>query len=230
MKMNDRTGWYFRDWNRFRAGLREIWQKYDQDTAQLEAHRGSRYYTECIEKLEKERQDAIQALRAEYRREFSVTIDGMRKSILSRPAIPPSADQVAILSVLKMREKVSQEELEQAARALADNDFALAALEDISSSKGIKLRLPTTKTALVLQHVDDLADSANRLLALEKADSRREMTDAAHRNRWETGNHNPNVFYSYMTDQDVSSENEVLTRFGFIKSEDIPAFLEAVNR
>ena len=228
--MNNRTTWYFNDWCKYRNGLREIWKKYDQEAAQLEPHKGSRYYAESMEKLEKERQEAIQALRVEFRREFSVTIEGMRNSVLSRPAVPPSADQVAILSVLKMREKVSQEELEQAARALADNDLALATLEDISSSKGVKLCLPTTKTALVLRHIDDLADSANRLLALEKADSRRAMMDAAHRDRWTKGVADPDAFYSYMQDEDVASENAVLSRFGFIKQEDIPAFQAAVNR
>ena len=79
--------------------------------------------------------------------------------------------------------------------------------------------------------IDSLADSASRLLKLEKPDSRRERLAAAHRNKYEhKQNYDSTVFGVYWVDQDVSGEDEALNLFGGIAPDQIADFKEAVNR
>ena len=228
--MNERTKWFFNDWCKYRAGLREIWASFDQGMKELEPMKGSKHYIERSEELTTERDNAIHNLQTEFRNEFSLTIEGMRQAVYSRPATPPSADQLAILQTLNLRKKVSVEDLEMAERSMSGNDFALAALQDIAVAKGVNYRIPTTKNDLILQRIDSLADSASRLLKLEKPDSRRERLAAAHRNRYEKHVFDPTVFESFWADQDVSGEDEALNLFGGIAPDQIADFKEAVNR
>lgn len=228
--MNERTKWFFNDWCKYRAGLREIWASFDQGMKELEPMKGSKHYIERCEELTTERDNAVHDLQSEFRNEFSLTIAGMRKSVVERPAIPPSSDQVAILQTLSLRKRVSVEDLEMAERSMSGNDFALAALQDIAVAKGVNYRIPTTKKDLILRHIDDLADSASRLLKLERPDSRRERLETAHRNRYEKHVYDHDLFSSFWQDQDPQSEDEALNLFGGIAPDQIADFKEAVNR
>ena len=229
--MNERTKWFFNDWCKYRAGLREIWASFDQGMKELEPMKGSKHYIERCEELTTERDNAISNLQTEFRNEFSLTIEGMTQSVITRPAIPPSGDQLAILQALNMRHKIGIEELEKAEQSMAGNDLALSTLQDIAVAKGVHYRIPTTKKDLILQRIDSLADSASRLLKLEKPDSRREMLAAAHRNKYEhKQNYDSTVFGLYWVDQDVSGEDEALNLFGGIAPDQIADFKEAVNR
>lgn len=228
--MSERTKWFFDDWCKFRNGLREIWASFDQGMKEIEPMKGSSRYTERFEELRAERDNAIHDLRTEFRNEFSVTIEGMRQSVNTRPATPPSADQLAILQALNMRQKVSVEDLEMAEQSLNGNDLALSTLQDLASAKGVHYQIPTTKKNLILRHIDDLADSASRLLKLERPDSRRERLKIAHRNKYEKHVYDHDVFSSFWQDQDPQSEDEALNLFGGIALDQIADFKEAVNR
>ena len=228
--MNERTKWFFNDWCKYRAGLREIWASFDQGMKELEPMKGSKHYIERCEELTTERDNAIHNLQTEFRNEFSLTIEGMRQIAITRPATPPSADQLAILQALNMRQKVSIEDLEMAEQSITGNDLALSTLQDIAVAKGVHYRIPTTKKDLILQRIDSLADSASRLLKLEKPDSRRERLETAHRNRYEKHVYDHDVFSSFWQDQDVSGEDEALNLFGGIAPDQIADFKEAVNR
>ena len=230
-EMSERTKWFFNDWCKYRAGLREIWASFDQGMKELEPMKGSKHYIERCEELTTERDNAIRSLQTEFRNEFSLTIAGMRESVNTRPATPPSTDQLAILQALSMRQKISIEDLEMAEQSMTGNDFALSTLQDIAVAKGVHYRIPTTKKDLILQHIDSLADSASMLLKLEKPDSRRERLAAAHRNKYEhKQNYDSTVFGVYWVDQDVSGEEEALNLFGGIAPDQIADFKEAVNR
>ena len=228
--MSERTKWFFDDWCKFRNGLREIWASFDQGMKEIEPMKGSLRYTERCEELRVERDNAMHDLRTEFQNEFSVTIEGMRQSVNTRPATPPSADQLAILQALNMRQKVSVEELKMAEQSMNGNDLALSTLQDLAAAKGVHYRIPTTKKDLILRHIDDLADSASRLLKLEKPDSRRERLETAHRNRYEKHVYDHDVFSSFWQDQDPQSEDEALNLFGGIAPDQIADFKEAVNR
>lgn len=229
-EMSERTKWYFNDWCKYRNGLREIWQIFDHGMEMIKGLESSKRYTERLEELTRERDNAIHNLQAELQNEFSVTIEGMRKSVDERPATPPSADQLAILQALNMRQKVSVEELEMAEQSMNGNDLALSTLQDIAAAKGVHYRIPTTKKDLILRHIDDLADSASRLLKLERPDSRRERLKIAHRNKYEKHVYDHDVFSSFWQDQDPQSEDEALNLFGGIAPDQIADFKEAVNR
>lgn len=228
--MSERTKWFFNDWCKYRAGLREIWASFDQGMKELEPMKGSKHYIERCEELTTERDNAIRSLQTEFRNEFSLTIAGMRESVNTRPAAPPTAAQLAVLQTLSLRKQISIEELKMAEQSMNGNDLALSTLQDIAVAKGVNYRIPTTKKDLILQRIDSLADSASRLLKLEKPDSRRERLAAAHRNRYEKHVFDPTVFESFWADQDVSGEDEALNLFGGIAPDQIADFKEAVNR
>jgi len=228
--MSERTKWYFNDWCKYRAGLREIWASFDQGMKELEPMKGSRRYIERCEELTTERDNAITNLQTEFRNEFSLTIEGMRRSVNTRPAIPPTAAQLAVLQTLSLRKQISIEELKMAEQSMNGNDLALSTLQDLAAAKGVHYRIPTTKKDLILRHIDDLADSASRLLKLERPDSRRERLERAHRNRYEKHVYDHDLFSSFWQDQDPQSEDEALNLFGGIAPDQIADFKEAVNR
>ena len=228
--MSERTKWFFDDWCKYRTGLREIWASFDQGMKEIEPMKGSRRYTERLEELTRERDNAIHNLQAEFQNEFSVTIEEMRKSVVERPAAPPTAAQLAVLQTLNLRQRVSVEELEMAERSMNGNDLALSTLQDIAVTKGVNYRIPTTKKDLIMRHIDDLADSASRLLKLERPDSRRERLEIGHRNKYEKHVYDHDLFSSFWQDQDPQSEDEALNLFGGIAPDQIADFKEAVNR
>lgn len=229
-EMSERTKWFFNDWCKYRAGLREIWASFDQGMKEIEPMKGSRRYTERCEELRAERDDAVHDLQTEFQNEFSVTIAGMRESVNTRPAAPPTAAQLAVLQTLSLRKQISIEELKMAEQSMNGNDLALSTLQDLAAAKGVHYRIPTTKKDLILRHIDDLADSASRLLKLERPDSRRERLAAAHRNRYEKHVYDHDLFSSFWQDQDPQSEDEALNLFGGIAPDQIADFKEAVNR
>lgn len=221
----ERTRHYYEAACGYRKGLREAWSKYDEGMAKLEKFKGSAGYDEDAKRLEKIRKEAVSNLQTEYARRFDSIIEGMRESAKNRPMTAPTAEELNLLTALKMREQITADELSAAAITLQNSPVALSILDEIAKKQDIHgFHCGTESTASILAKIDSLREAAKRIVTLEKPDSRREMVAKANI-------HNPDythdAMYSFSFDRDFISANDCLAYCGGVN--DMGSFSEAVN-
>ena len=221
----ERTKHYFDAACGYRKGLREAWSKYNEAMAKLEKFKGSAGYDEDAKRLEDARKEAVSILQAEYAHKFDVIIEGMRDSAKNRPMTAPTAEELNLLTALKMREQITADELSAAAITLQNSPVALSILDEIAKKQDIHgFHCGVESTASILAKIDSLREAAKRIVTLEKPDSRREMIAKANIHSPE---HNHDALYSFQYDRDFISANDCLAYCGGVN--DMESFAEAVN-
>ena len=228
----ERTRHYYEACTGYRQNLRSIWAEYDQKMLRLDQYKGSAGYEKEKAEAEKMRNDAIKALQDEYRGKFDGIIKGMRESATTRSMTPPTQEQLALLQALKLRDKISRDELEQAGRTLKDSPVCLSVLEEIAQNLSEKtgsheyygLRFATESTNGILSCIDGLAESAKRICSLNKCDSRAEQ---AARASIYSPEYTHNALYSFRVDHDVSNTREAMEFYGGVNN--LESFEAAVN-
>ena len=210
-----------------RDGLKEIWSTYDKTLASLERYRGSAGYETDKKAAERTRDEAISRLRQTSIEQFDAVLGSMKEKVGGKAAVPPGEAELRLLQTLKLRNQISREEFEAAARALQDNAVALRALDDLAQTHGFRnmfVDLPAWRdTANVHQeHIAQLLQSARQIVRIEKPDSRDEAIRGA------IGNHS--IATGLAVDRDFETDSEALSCFGgFRGSEDMANFQNAVN-
>ncbi|WP_026659123.1 hypothetical protein [Butyrivibrio sp. AC2005] len=219
------TQWYFNQVQRHRAGLKALHEKYDAELNKIEQYSGSEGYEQEKAEIEKNRRAELTTFQQKCLKDFMVTIGEMRKSAKNKEMIAPTSDELALLQALKMRETISKDELEQAARTLKNCPVGLSILNEIAEKNELRgVHFGAEDTASVLAHIDSLEDSAKRIAALERCDSRQEMAARASIYHPE---HISNAMYSFRVDRDFNSEADALAYLGGVN--DLESFREAVN-
>lgn len=228
----ERTKHYYEACTGYRQSLRNIWKDFDTKMQQLEKYKGSAGFEKDKAAAEKERDAAIKAVQSEYADRFNDILKGMRKSATTRSMTPPTQEQLALLQALKMRHKISRDELEQAGRTLKENPVCLSVLEEIAqdlidktgSNEYYGLNFVTESTNGILSCIDGLTESAKRICSLNKCDSRADM--AAHKSIYNPA-YSHDALYSFRVDKDVSSTREAMELFGGVSN--LESFEAAVN-
>lgn len=221
----ERTRHYYEAACGYRKGLREAWSKYNEGMAKLEKFKGSAGYDEDARRLEDARKDTVKNLQVEYARKFDNIIDGMCESAKNRPMIAPTAEELNLLTALKMREQITADELSAAAITLKNSPVALSILDEIAKKQDIHgFHCGTESTASILAKIDSLRESAKRIVTLEKPDSRREQIARANIHSPE---YSHDALYSFQYDRDFLSTNDCLAYCGGVN--DMESFSEAVN-
>ena len=216
---------YYRTAKSHRELLRQIWAKYDAVIASLERHRGSSFYEEESKKAANDRDTAIAAAKRETAESFNEILKKMREAATNRPMAAPSSEFIGLLHALQLREHISRDELLQASRTLKENPACLAVLEELAQKNGfIGLHFAAESTASILTHIDSLERAAQKLVKLEKPDSRREQIARADAH---SPNYSPMALDTILADRDFNDEDSMLSFFGNV--ENVTQFREAVN-
>ncbi len=219
------TKYYFEETQKYRAGLRDIHAKYDGLLAKIEQYKGSTGYEEEKAEIEQKRKDSISAFQSEKLKSFMVIVEAMRKTAKSRTMTAPTAEELSLLQALKMRDSIGKDELEQAARTLKNCPVGLSILDEIATKNEIHgVHFGAESTESILNHINALEDSAKRICALDKCDSRQEMLL---RRSIYSPDHKDNAMYSFTVDRDYNSESDALAYLGGVN--DLASFKEAVN-
>ena len=137
----------------------EIMSIYEKRLAELEKAKGSQLYKEESEKATQTRDADLQALQNEYRKYFRASLDAMADANGKRGITPPTASQIAILQALKMRDSVSQKELDQAWIACKDNAISVSILNEIGRKNGYIRGYHSETGELSADEVDRIIDS-----------------------------------------------------------------------
>lgn len=105
--------------------------QFEKDMKSIEGYKGDKYYEERAEQFRKQRDADLASLQADAKRELSNILESAREKISKIPPVMPSSEVVNMITLLNMREKVTQREIETAAKAASDCPSALKMLDEI---------------------------------------------------------------------------------------------------
>lgn len=120
----------------FQNKRKEIMDTYETRAAQLEDARGSKYFDDEMKKATETRDSALSALKGEYAEYFRISLDAMAKANGSRGMTPPTDEELRLVQLLKMKDSVTEQELDAAANTLKGNTTCLAILTEIAHKQG----------------------------------------------------------------------------------------------
>lgn len=120
----------------FQNKRKDIVDTYEKRAAQLEDARGSKYFDDEMKKATDTRDSALSALKGEYAEYFRISLDAMAKANGSRGMTPPTDEELRLVQLLKMKDSVTEQELDAAANTLKGNTTCLAILTEIAHKQG----------------------------------------------------------------------------------------------
>ena len=220
-----RTKSYYEAVASFRESLRRIETEHRAGLSRIEKYKGSAAYTEELSMLETKRKDAIKQAQETASRTFSKVLTEMREAATSRPMTAPTPEILSVLQVLKMRSKISADELQQAARTVGECPLALSVLDELAQDHGhMGLHFGKESTDSILQHIDTLSRNAKKIISMEAVDRKREAVEAS---RPYSPNYDPAALELISVDRDFNSEQDALAWLGGVV--DYDTFSKAVN-
>lgn len=207
---------YFEAVSNYRNEMRELEKAYQREMTRLEQFKGSEYYTAHKKKADDERTAQLEVLRNKHRPIFDGIINDMEEVYKNKPAAMPTQDQLALLQTLKLRDKVSVEDVRQAANACTGCPAALEVLKEIAHKSGVMTAGFISDSAKPPK-LDILRNRTGLLLSLHKIDNRREWVNSG----WLDDND------KFAIDADPKDEADCLRMMGCIT--DAASFGDIVN-
>lgn len=122
---------------RFQDARNSAQAEYEEHAAELERYKGSKFYEDELAKAKAGLDARIAEARQECTTSVNNALEAMRKALQNRKLKPPTQEQLAILQALKMRETITQDELDQAAQSMGGNGLALGVVQEIARKQGI---------------------------------------------------------------------------------------------
>lgn len=110
---------------------------YEKKLESMKRYEGSSGYQEDLKKIQKEHNEALTALQGEYRQSLRTILKGMDEALSRRKINAPTNDQLNLIHLLKMRDKVSVEELDRVAEMVKDNGIAMGVIQEVARNNGI---------------------------------------------------------------------------------------------
>lgn len=121
------------EYTRTRAAARD---EYLRAVSAIADAKGSKYYTDREQDAAAKRAATMDAAQAKARKSVAVWISDMEKSARNLKLTPPTQDQLNILQMLKLRDKLTEAELDQAANSMDGNGAMLALLNELALKHG----------------------------------------------------------------------------------------------
>lgn len=180
---------YGNTWAEYREQVKAARDTYLQNMEQLSKYADSAQGQKDAEACEAAYKAALEAARDIARPKFNNAVEGMKNNI-SKPGMqPPTAEMLATLQLLELRDDIEAGEAEAAAKLMGNNDAALKALRDVLMRKGRPLPSSVkTFEAQTRDAVDALARAAGALLQWDGREGVQIMHDyLAQRNAYRFG-------------------------------------------
>lgn len=178
---------YYEVSTEYRKSLKTAWDEYHKGHERLQAYKGSEGYEKELAEIQDKRDAAIKAARDKAEGRYKTVISYMRKAIEAQPAQTPTEEQMRTLTALKMREKVSVDELEKVAEQMRGVDMAVSVLDEIAQKNGSapgRFGEYMGATGRASAAVDKLVSDANLTLKLTRPDSGKQRHEAHHAAKW----------------------------------------------
>lgn len=154
-----------------------IMREYEMTMNYIAKSKGTQFYEEeakaARDKRDKELAQAIES----HREGIIRVIDGMEQALSKRELVPPTEEQWRIVQYLKMKGKVTRQDLNRAANTLADSPLCLDILQELAEANNI----PENYRAKSKDMTDDAAQRVINSLRMETEDFLRYDTTRAAR-------------------------------------------------
>lgn len=109
-----------------------------QDTMQkIRTTEGSEFYDKSAKSAREKKAAALSALKAEYAPVFSAILDDMESSNEARPMAAPTQEELNVVTMMRMKEAPTENELISAANAVKGNPAALSIINEIARKNGV---------------------------------------------------------------------------------------------
>lgn len=168
LQMLSNSDCFYQSVNRFCRERDAIEAAFTEATQRAEKAKGSPLYGELISKATKTRDAALQALVDDVAQNINSELRSMLEAAENRALTAPTTGQLNIVSLLKMWEAVTENELQQAAIALQGNALCIGAINELAEKNGIYHRYSQyaaqMPTGEAVEAVKTLARSARGLL------------------------------------------------------------------
>ena len=129
---------YFHGVAGFIEDMAEISANYDKAVKRLEPFKGSDGYNQGMQEAQAQREAGVRQMRETYVKQFRDVAAKMREAVDHRPLVPPTPEQAALLSVLSMRDSLTQDELTRAADQMAGCQATLSVLDDLAAKHKVR--------------------------------------------------------------------------------------------
>lgn len=176
-------------WADLRKDVKKARAKYLKAMERLEPYSDSAQGQKDIEAAKADYEAELEAARAIARPKFDRAVNGMRERVAKADMTPPTAEQLATLQMLELRDRIETREIEAAAKVMGNNDAALRTLRDVLQRKG-QIMPSSVKTfeAQTRDAVDTLTRAASSLLKWDGRDGQQVVSDyLAKRNAYQWG-------------------------------------------
>ena len=130
------TELFFKTCKKYQDERNNINAAFEKRMQELKPMAGSEYFKSESTKAQTERDNALKALKAECGESLNGTLERMARTNRQRPMKAPTAEELNILQLLKLKDNISEQELESAAIALKGNPTCLSALTEIGRKAG----------------------------------------------------------------------------------------------
>ena len=121
------------EYTRTRAAARD---EYLRTVGAISDAVGSIYYTDREQEAAAKRAATMDAAQAKARKSVASWLSMMERSARNIKLVPPTQEQLNILQMLKMRDKLTEAELDQAANSMDGNGSMLALLNELAVRHG----------------------------------------------------------------------------------------------
>lgn len=112
-------------------------REYEDVMQKIKNTRGSEYYAESSRKARDKKAAALSALKAEYAPVFNSILDSMESVNESRPMAAPTQEELNVVTMMRMKEAPTENELISAANAVKGNPAALSIINEIARKNGV---------------------------------------------------------------------------------------------
>jgi len=166
---------YFNSIKCFRKDLSDLNAKYAPEYERLERFKDSASYASSKKAVDDRREKELSALRREYNDRLRSAVDAMEKTYMEKPTSAPTQEQLSVLQTLKLRDRVSRDELKQAANNMRGCPAAERVLEEIARKNDVILGLEQEICSdVVRRNLYSLRRSGEKLVShLDAPDSRK---------------------------------------------------------
>lgn len=217
-----------------RKAVKAARDTYLQKVERLSKYADSAQGQKDIEAAQADYDAALEAARAIARPKFARAIEGMKEHIAAPSMEPPTAEMLATLQMLELRDNIDASEIEAAAKVMGHNDAALKTLRDVLQRKG-RVMPSNVKTfeAQVSDAVDHLQRAASNVLMWDGRTGNEISSDASkayHDYRWGGGAPVPANARAAQWVADVEARSYYKDTARALAGDDVPmAVIEALD-
>ncbi len=131
------TSRYYDLMRKHRAALVSLDKEFEREQKRLDEFRDSLNYEANCEFLKEEKRRRLMGVRQRIGDELEEICDSMERHYLSIAAVPPSEENLRLLTALQMRSKLTGDDLRTAANAMKGDAVSLGVLDELGKKHGV---------------------------------------------------------------------------------------------